>query len=154
MPTSFVRLNDGWNAEPNAPEESARVDGQDVLLQFDINALQFGEFIKGDKGVLRFVNCSQFRLGATNDEGWYRGQCRFSELAPAWGEFYAVIGDPNSTIGPNDWVVVQSAVGKSRTHFLFYFRDRTFECVAEKCVVESTQKNALFRTHKSSPHSL
>lgn len=153
MPASFFRLNNGWNAEPNAPDESARVDGQDVLLRFDINTFQFGEFNESEKGVLRFVNCSRFRLGGTNDEGWYRGKCRFSRLAPAWGEFYAVIGDPNSTEGPSDWIVVQHSAGGNRTHFLFYFRDRSFECVAEKCVIEPTQKNALFRTHKSIPSS-
>ena len=151
MPPFFVRLNNGWNAEPNAPDESARVDGKDVILQFDVNPFQFREFNENEKGVLRFVNCSRFRLGGTNDEGWYIGQCRFSRLAPAWGEFYAIIGDPNSTYGPRDWVEVQYPVAQNGTHFLFYFRDRTFECVAETCVIEPTQDNALFRTLKSIP---
>jgi hypothetical protein len=151
MTLSFVQLNHGWNAEPNAPEESAHVDGHDVLLDFYVNPFRFAEFSEDERGVLRFVNCSRFRLGGTNDEGWYRGQCRFSALAPAWGKFYAIIGDQNSTHGPNDWVIVQPAVTRSRVHFLFYFRDRTFECVAEKCVVEQTQDNALFRTSKSIP---
>jgi hypothetical protein len=151
MIPSFIRLNNGWNAEPNAPFESARVDGKDVLLTFDINAFQFREFIECEKGVLRFVNCSRFRLGRPNDEGWYQGQCRFSGLAPEWGEFYAIIGDSSSTDGPNDWVEVPHPEARNRNHFLFYFRDRTFECVAERCVVEPTQDNVLFRTLKSIP---
>lgn len=149
MTPMFIRLNNGWNAEPNAPAEAARVAGQDILLEFDLNAFQFGEFSQCEKGVLRFVNCSRYRLGETNDEGWYRGQCRFSSVAPAWGEFYAIIGDPNSTDGPDDWVVVQNSDAQNRTHFLFYFRDRTFECVAQKCEIEPIQQNALFRTLKT-----
>jgi hypothetical protein len=151
MIPSFIRLNNGWNAEPNAPGESARVDGRDVLLQFEMNPFLYPEFNESEVGILRFVDCSRFRLGGTNDEGWYRGECRFSGVAPEWGEFYAVIGDRHSTDGPNDWAVVQDAPAKKRTHFLFYFRDRTFECVAETCVVEPTQDNALVRALKTIP---
>jgi hypothetical protein len=151
MALSFIRLNDGWNAEPNAPGESARIDGRDVLLDFAVNAFRYREFNEDDKGGLRFVNCSRFRLGSTNDEGWHRGECRFSGIAPAWGEFYAVTGDPRSTEGPDDWVVMQRDPTEKRTHFLFYFRDRTFECVADKCLVEPIQDNALFRARKAIP---
>jgi len=31
---------------------------------------------------------------------------------------------------------------------LFYFRDETFECVAEKCIIEPTADNSLQRTGK------
>jgi|ERR1035437_5732129 hypothetical protein len=151
MNVSFIQLNRGWNAEPNAPDEFARVDGEDVLVQFHLNAFQFNDFSEGEIGVLRFLNCTRFRLGDTNDEGWYRGQCRFSHSAPGWGEFYAVIGDPNSTDGPDDWVVTPLSVRENLTHFLFYFRNHTFECVAKSCLIEPTQENALFRTHKSIP---
>jgi hypothetical protein len=91
--TSFHRLNDGWNAEPNAPAESVQVCGDTVSLEFDLNAFMFNAFSEGDQGRLTFSSCSRYRLGPTNDEGWYRGQCRFSKVAPAWGEFYEVTGD-------------------------------------------------------------
>ena len=145
----FVRLNLAWNAAPNAPDPETIIDGEDLLLVFNVNAFQFPEFCHGERGVLRFVNCSRFRLGATNDEGWYLGQCRFTGLAPAWGEFYAVIGDPGSVAGPDDWVVIRSNPGLKGTHFLFYFRDSTFESVSEACMVEPVEENALFRTGKS-----
>jgi len=114
MIPAFIRLNNGWNAEPNAPDESVRVYGQDVLLQFEINAFQIQEFNECEMGALRFVNYSRYRPGRTNDEGWYQGQYRFSGLAPAWGEFYAIIGDPNSTDGPADWFVVQRPLAQER----------------------------------------
>jgi len=151
MTAQFIRLNNGWNADPNVSDESVLVDGHDVLLRFDVNAFQFPEFKYGEIGILRFVNCSRYRLGETNDEGWYLGQCRFSGLAPAWGEFYTVTGDPSSTDGPDDWVAVQRSTAENGKHFLFYLRESTFECVAEKCVAEPRQDNALFRMSKTIP---
>jgi hypothetical protein len=86
--TTFTKLNDGWNAEPNAPDAAVVVEGADVLLYFDLNPFQFPQFEEGQRAHLRFVDSWRYRLGSTNDEGWFRGQCRFSGLAPAWAEFY------------------------------------------------------------------
>ena len=127
--TEFRQLNHGWNAAPNCPYPEVRVDGVDVVLSFGMNHFQFEAFQEGDIGVLRFSRCTRYRLGSTNDEGWYRGQCRFSKIAPAWGEFYEVIGDRRFGECPNDWVQIGPDQSASR-HFLFYLRDETFECEA------------------------
>jgi hypothetical protein len=151
MQPSFVPLNVDWNAEPNAPDPHIDVLGKDILLRFFVNPFQFEDFAEADIGFLRFVNCLRYRLGPTNDEGWYRGQCRFSKIAPKWGEFYEVSGDEMSTKGPTDWHVVSTNATCELHHFLFYFRDKTFECVAEDCVIERRQDNALQRTGKRLP---
>jgi hypothetical protein len=151
MLPSFLHLNRGWNAEPNAPNVRVIIDGCDVLLRFKVNAFQFSDFKRDDDGVLRFEDCSQYRLGPTNDEGWYLGQCRFSRSAPKWGEFYAVLADPASTDGPDDWVVMGSSSMQDRTHYLFYFRDDTFECLARNCIIEPDDGNSVFRTQKTIP---
>lgn len=130
MSTVFTRLNSGWNAEPNAPEPYITRDGSTLLLGFYLNAFQYPQLNEEDKGILRFHGCSRYRLGATNDEGWYLGQCRFSRVAPAWGEFYELTGDLLLDRAPNDWVVLSEPTGGTR-HFLFYLRDNTFECNAE-----------------------
>jgi len=127
--TQFHQLNSGWNAEPNAPEPVVRVEERDCVLTFRMNPYQFPAFHDDDVGVLRFLQCRRYRLGATNDEGWYRGQCRFSGLAPKWGEFYEVKGDLRLSQCPDDWVVIDADVSGPR-HFLFYLRDETFECDA------------------------
>lgn len=147
MRATFLQLNQGWNAEPNAPEPSVETQGADLLLSFYINAFQFPEFEEEEIGVLRFIHCERYRLGSTNDEGWYRGQCRFSKLAPTWGEFYLIQGDSALLNAPLDWVRVSESRGHSQ-HFLFYFRDNTFECLAEQCIVEPTANNSLQRTGK------
>jgi hypothetical protein len=127
--TTFQQLNHGWNAEPNAPDPRVVVEGANVVVTFLMNPFQFPEFNPEDVGRLRFISCRRYRLGSTNDEGWYRGQCRFSKVAPRWGEFYEVGGDLRLAECPDDWVSV-SPEAEGPRHFLFYFRDEEFECDA------------------------
>jgi hypothetical protein len=128
--TSFIKLNVDWNAEPNAPMPQVTVWDGDIVLSFFMNSFRYHQFSEGDIGQIRFRNCWRYRLGRVNDEGWYRGQCRFSRLAPAWGEFYEVGGDLLLDQCPPDW---KEVLGKddAQKHFLFYFRDEEFECDAE-----------------------
>jgi hypothetical protein len=129
-PTQFLKLNIGWNAEPNAPAPNVRIRGVDVILAFALNHRVYRQFSEGQIGQLVFANASRYRLGATNDEGWYRGQCRFTDAAPSWGEFYEVMGDLRLAQCPDDWRQVTDASSTSPRHFLFYLRDETFECDA------------------------
>jgi hypothetical protein len=152
MKPNFLKLNIEWSAEPNAPDPHIDIAGDDIILSFYVNPFQFKEFEEDELGLLRFVNCTRY-LGPTNDEGWYRGQCRFSHIAPEWGEFYQVVGDANSTEGPTDWSTMSSRNKGERRHFLFYFRDHTFECLAEGCIIEARPGNPLRRTGKSLPTS-
>ena len=128
--TNFTKLNHGWNAEPNAPMSSVRVEGTGLAVTFYLNPWLFPDFKEGDCGELHFAECWRYRLGATDDEGWWRGQCRFSRRAPDWGEFYEVEGDLRLERLPEDsWILLAEPSTKTR-HFLFYFRDETFECDA------------------------
>lgn len=145
MQTEFFQLNEGWNAEPNAPDPKIRVEGDDLLLSFYVNPYLYTDFEEGETATLRFVRCLSYRLGSTNDEGWYRGKCRFSKLAPHWGEFYLVNGDSTLLDAPQDWKSVCTHCDAAK-HFLFYFRDETFECVAESCEIETINDNSPQRT--------
>ena len=69
-------------------------------------------------------------IGPTGDEGWFRGQCRFSKLATAWGEFYEIQGDLLLDKLDDEWIEVPSSNASEDHHYLFYFRDETFECDA------------------------
>ena len=135
MSTEFTQLNHGWNADPNVPRESIQVVGHDLALEFFANPYQFKEFKRGQKLRIRFSNATQFRLGRPNDEGWYMGQCRFSKLAPSWGEFYEVSGDLRLDVVRDERTPVQAPTGRTK-HFLFYLRESTFECDAESWSLE------------------
>lgn len=133
---TFMRLNETWNAEPNAPHEVVAVSGTTVRLEFFLNPWIY-EANEGERRVLTFEECSMWRLGATNDEGWYAGQCRYGKTAPAWGEFYELLGDDDQLLGPIDWHRVTRLTPEKR-HFLFYLRDNTFECLASEWRLESS----------------
>lgn len=129
MTTQFEQLNLGWNAQPNAPAVKVMVRGADLTLAFDPNAYQFPDYISVSRIVLTFRDCWRYRFGTVNDEGWYRGQCRFSRSAPSWGEFYEVSGDLKLD-AVSDWVILSEERVDAK-HFFFYFRDREFECDAK-----------------------
>ena len=61
--------------------------------------------------------------------GWLRGKCRFSGLAPAWGEFYEVSGDLKLDELTDRWQMPEQP-GPGGHHYLLYMRDETFECEA------------------------
>ena len=139
----FEQLNVGWNADPNVPEPRVTLENGDVLLSFALNSFIFDRFKLGERGTLRFTGCSRYLLGGTNDEGWYRGQCRYSKIAPQWGEFYEVVGDDPLRDQSTEW---ESNAGSGRDrHFLFYFRDDTFECIADDWTIEPGDDNPLHR---------
>lgn len=147
MTTTFVQLNEGWNADPNAPEPSVIVAGPHASLTFYLNAFQFSDFSEGARATLRFKNVQRYRIGPTNDEGWYMGKCRFSRLAPAWGKFYAVSGASELPTAPSDWIANTDAPDAwPAKHYLFYFKDETFECMADDWKVELPANRLLQRT--------
>jgi hypothetical protein len=142
---AFHQINEGWNAEPNAPVPHVSVSGVDLLLDFLVNPFQFPEFEEEETAQLRFEKVRCYRLGPTNDEGWFRGQCRYSGVAPTWGEFYEISGDDDTATLPKDWIELR---GTGSRHYLFYFRDETFECFADHCKIAQVANNALQRTGK------
>jgi hypothetical protein len=127
----FKKLNDDWNAEPNAPFEEVEVAQPDVLLRFRLNHWRYKQFQQGDIGVPRFSDCSRWRQGADNMDafGYRQATSRYRRAAPAWGEFYEIVGDDPLRNQPDDWQQVGTEAKIAR-HFLFYFRDSSFECVA------------------------
>jgi len=123
---NFHHLNPDWNAEPNAPEPTVSVIDRTVQLTFFLNPFAY-DAEEEEIARLSFVDSSIWRLGSTNDEGWYRGQCRFSEIAPRWGEFYEIQGQVPLVHPGIEWHNLAESVRSDR-HFLFYLRDHTFEC--------------------------
>ena len=51
---SFIKLNAGWNAKPDAPHPKVTVTGTDILLEFFLNPFRFPGFDTDDRGIIRF----------------------------------------------------------------------------------------------------
>ena len=128
MNLEFIKLNNNWNAEPNAPNEIVHIDGSNVILEFTVNPWAYTGFVEEERARIIFKSGVKYRLGSTNDEGWYLGQCRFGKLAPEWGEFYLVKGFSSKVADATDWKFLNTE--NNGNHYLFYLRDSTFECVA------------------------
>ena len=132
MATQFKKLNHDWNAEPNAPDIKVSTDDSGITLSFLANPFQFPDFDNGQMIELRFSDVWRYGIGTINDEGWYRGQCRFSKSVRRWGEFYCVTGDLMIDKFDGDWQILTDAPKQDLKHYLFYFRDCNFECDATK----------------------
>jgi hypothetical protein len=130
MATQFSQLNHGWNAQPNTPFPKSHLDGDSVVLEFFANPYQFPDFHDGQTIRLVFSGVWRYGFSDVNDEGWYRGQCRFSGIAPNWGEFYEVSGDLEPERCGVEWRYVTEQPTGPLHRYLFYFRDETFECDA------------------------
>ncbi len=130
----FTKLNNGWDAEPNAPMPKIYIDEDTskLTLSFYLNAFIHDDVDEDDIGILEFSNCYKYRLGSTNDEGFYRGQCRFLETGIKWGDFYKMFDTNWRNDFPIDEIIVDSRLKDNQDlcHYLFYFRDETFECIA------------------------
>ena len=135
---TFVHLNHGWNAEPNAPSLKVAVIGETVTLSFYLNPFAY-DAAENEIGRLAFTGCSRWRWGSTNDHAWFAGEGRFSGQAPQWGEFYEILGDDPS-MSKLDWEVI-SPDRADRRHFLFYFRDETIECIAADWSLDRVMQN-------------
>ena len=129
----FIQLNEGWNADPNAPEPKIEISGTILKLSFGLNYFEFDEFTDTDIGILTFIDCLQYRIGPPNDEGFYRdGQSRFRKYGVQWGEFYRIENSDWPHEFPDKIVISEFKEQREYFHFLFYFRDETFECIGKE----------------------
>jgi len=133
VPT-FKRLNEGWNAHPNDVGLNLRQKGQTLLAHMKPNPYVYRKYKKIPEITVSFESCAMYRVTPVNDEGWYRGQCRFSGLAPSWGEFYEVSGNTRDEMDSTPWIKME---GNGARHFHFYLRDETLEVKAEDWSMQS-----------------
>jgi hypothetical protein len=119
-----------WNAEPNAPYPSIKINGSNLLLSFYMNHLLFNNFSQDDIGIIEFYNCIQFRMGEPNDEGFFRFGDGYKQYGIEWGEFYRISGSEWKTHFESPVYIHANPHPEELSHYLFYFKDETFECIA------------------------
>ncbi len=127
----YIKLNKNWNAEPNAPDPVVSKTDEGIELTFLLNPFVYQHIDDDDTGTLEFFDVYAYRLGSTNDEGYFRGQFRFKNEQLPWGEFYELIDSKWKKDFPDDKVILDDSIKKSKLrHFIFFLRDETFECLA------------------------
>ena len=133
LPT-FAHLNEDWNAHPNDVGLKIEQNGQRLLAHMRPNPYAYREYENIPSITVRFSGCERYRVTPVNDHGWYGGQCRFSGLAPSWGEFYEISGDTRDDMDPTPWVKME---GSGTRHFHFYLRDEVLEVKAQDWSLET-----------------
>ncbi|MDO6800613.1 hypothetical protein [Shimia thalassica] len=126
LPT-FTRLNEDWNAHPNDVGLKIEQNGQTLLAHMRPNPYVYREYENVPALTVYFKGCERYRVTPVNDHGWYDGQCRFSGLAPSWGEFYEISGNTRDDMDPTPWITME---GSGTRHFHFYLRDEALEVKA------------------------
>ena len=124
----YIQITKDWNADPVSPEIELKLDGIDLIMDIYLNHLQFNKYQEGDKVKIRFKNCAEYSLNTCNDEGYFYGQYRTNHNELPWGEFYEIKSGLDKEL-PNPIEKIQTS-NSDRKHFIFFFKDETFECLA------------------------
>lgn len=129
----YIKLNNDWDAEPSVPFPTIEILNKTLKLSFVLNHYIHKNVTEGSVGVLTFNDCAMYRLGSPNDEGFYLGQFRFTSEDIPWGGFYELVESDWVNTFPNDKVVVNLELKDFPLfhHYLLFFRDETFECIAK-----------------------
>lgn len=132
-----MKINKEWNADPNVPNPQIDIFECNLLLSFNMNSYQYNKYNDGDIGFIVFKDVMKYRLGSPNDEGFYRGQFRYDKSQIKWGEFYKIEDSKYNVNFPHDPIIINKhLIGKDNLiHYLFFFRDNTFECIAKEHVL-------------------
>lgn len=127
----YIKLNKNWNAEPNTPEPKISTTEGEIVLSFFLNPFVFEHIDKDEIGRLEFNNVYAYRFDPTNDQEYRRGQFRFLNDQLPWGEFYELKDSKWDLNFPDDKIVLNDKINKKEIrHFIFFFRDNIFECLA------------------------
>jgi len=130
----YTKLNRNWNAEPNAPDAKISLMKGGIELSFLLDPLQFEHIDEGDIGKVAFDRVHAYRWDSTTDAAYAQGQFRFKNDQLPWGEFYELKHSKWKSDFPADKIVVDALVDQNEIrHFIFFFKDKTFECLATDC---------------------
>lgn len=124
----YIQITKDWNADPVSPKIELKVDGIDLIMDIYLNHFQFDRYQEGDKVKIQFKNCAEYSLNTCNDEGFYYGQYRIKPTELEWGEFYEIKSGLDKELS-NPIQRIQND-NSDRKHFIFFFKDETFECLA------------------------
>jgi hypothetical protein len=125
------KINTNWGADPDSPKPELWSGDGTVKLTFCLNSLIFDHIEEGDKGMLEFTSVYAYRLGPTNDKAFDSEQLRnINNQAPEDG-FYELIDSNRNKDFSIDKMIVNEAISKKELrHFILFFRDQSFECIA------------------------
>ena len=135
---TFEKIELPFSPEPNTASPTVEIiNGKNILLSFMI------EGGNDSFGKILFKDCVMYRVGDPNDEGFYSFETNprirnnsiyskknFPDLK--FDCFYEVIGYQISEnlLGEKTIILDQDYKEKMGTHYIFFMKDGSFECIA------------------------
>ena len=135
----YIQITNNWNADPVSPEIELSLDEENLIMDIYLNHYAFENFKEGDKVKILFKNCAEYSLNTCNDEGYYYGQYRTNPNELPWGEFYEIKSGLDRNM-PSPIVKINND-NSDKKHFIFFFKDETFECLASEYELEFYNEN-------------
>jgi hypothetical protein len=129
MKIEFQKLNINWDADPVSSMPICWEENNNVSLDFFLNYQNNDNYKEGERARIVFQNCEKYTLNSCNDESFYFGQYRIKPTELEWGEFYE-LKNYNDRNFPNQ-VSLENDINEIRKHFILFFKDETFEVIAE-----------------------
>lgn len=125
----YEQISVGWNANPVSPDIILEISGDDLIIDIYLNYYVYEGYRQGDKVKIIFKNCASYSLNSCNDEGYYYGQYRIKPNQLPWGEFFEIkSGVDRNFPKPVTLIDIDK---ENKRHFIFFFKDETFECLAD-----------------------
>lgn len=135
----YVQITKDWNAHSVSPEIELQPINSNLLMTLFLNAYVFEGFEEGDKANILFKNCSKYSLNICNDEGYYYGQYRTYPSELPWGEFYEIRSGLDREFP--EPIINLTTDNSNKRHFIFFFKDETFECLADDYKIDFKKTN-------------
>lgn len=152
MNLKFKKFNTYYAPDPDLADPVPRVDGDRVVLNFQLNHYLYKQFERDAWGKITFNDCLMYRVGSPNDEGFFINPKNpdryndsrwnytdFPELE--FSNFYIVENsDWRQNFGPDSIInkEIQSKITdlENLNHYLLFMKEGTFECIARNYVEE------------------
>lgn len=123
-------LTIGWNADPETPELTIRAEKNILKLEFYLNNFLQTQFKENHKCSLIFHNCHKYYLGAPQTDIHQIGSGRFKAGELPFGEFYEIQSNRKIDFPKQATILNGTIDPEVLKHYLFFFKDGTFECLA------------------------
>nr|WP_299382190.1 hypothetical protein [Allomuricauda sp.] len=129
---TYVKLNFDFDAEPNAPSPDISINDSTLILKFLLNPFLWDNVEDDEQAELHFYDVLKYRLGGPGSDNFSDFRY-YDEGIDNYG-FYHLKNSYWTKDFPLDEKVVSEEPNSENgvfKHYVFFFRDNTFECIAE-----------------------
>ncbi|RKN80274.1 hypothetical protein [Ulvibacterium marinum] len=142
----YIKLNLEYDAEPNAPSPEISINDSTLNLKFLLNPFLWDNVEDDEQAELLFYNAIKYRLGGPGSDN-FKDYRYYDEGIDNYGFYQIKRSDWKKDFPIDEKIISKNPIGKKDNfkHYVFFFRDNTFECVAEDFKFVKTGKVIKFK---------